>query len=673
MSRDAMKEFIAEGEELLESFHRDLVKIDDSLKEKSRIPPELINSVFRAAHTLKGMSAMVGLRKISELAHKAEDLLDRLRMGRMELSGEAMLVLFEGAEVLRKGMELARVGKGEEVQTEPLLKRIEGVLSGGESKKEGDPLASLEIDPDLMKVLTQYETHRLSENVKAGSTIFEVIARFSLETFDKKLMALTARLASRGEVITTLPCSGGSPEDGIEFRILVGTRTEKTAFSSFLGPGFTLREVCQKGTPPLSAPPSSPKSATPEMRESVRSLSESIRVDVSKLDRLLDLIGELVLQKVVISEIGRELVAQQGFRGVAADLVKATQTFGRKVTELQEEVIDVRMIPVDHVFEWLTRVVRKLSRDLGKEVDLEMAGGETKLDKSMAEQLADPLLHIIRNALDHGLESREERKKAGKREIGWIRLSAIQQGNTVRITVEDDGRGIDLEKVKEKGRERGLIEKEKEYTERDLLALLFLPGFSTSETVTELSGRGVGLDVVAKNIGRLSGLIDVETERGTGTRFTITLPLTLLIIKALIVTVGPEIYAIPLSSVSESLVVDPSQIQTINKKEVIQVRGHTLALVRVRDLFQIAPDSGQAERLYVIIVGVAEKKIGLIVDSIYCQQEVVIKPIGGGLQDIPGIAGATELGNRKTILILDVAGLIEEAVRSTPANTLRDR
>ena len=321
------------------------------------------------------------------------------------------------------------------------------------------------------------------------------------------------------------------------------------------------------------------------------------------------------------------------------------------------------MIPIGQVFDRLLRTVRKLSKDLKKEVNLLISGEETKMDKSMVEDLADPLLHLIRNALDHGIESREERIKAGKPESGTLYLRANQKGNHVVIEVEDDGNGIDTQRVYQKASERGFLDPAKEYGEGDLINLLFLPGFSTREVASEVSGRGVGLDVVAKNISKLSGLVNIESVLGQGTLFTITLPITLVIIKALIVRVGSETFAIPLNSVSESLMISAKDIKTIGRREVIQLRDHTLSLIRLRDIFNLK-EEGSDERLYVIIVGLAEKRVGLVVSSVEGQQEIVIKSLGGVLKEIKGVSGATELGNRKTILVLDVATLMEETTRS---------
>ncbi|HXC62381.1 MAG TPA: chemotaxis protein CheA, partial [Nitrospiria bacterium] len=396
---------------------------------------------------------------------------------------------------------------------------------------------------------------------------------------------------------------------------------------------------------------------------SIKSLSQTVRVDIGKLDSLLNVVGELVQTKAVLYQISKEWVTESGLTKKAVELQKVVQSFDRQVKQLQEDLIEVRMIPISQVFDRLIRVARKLSKELGKEVDLQLSGEETRLDKSMVEEIADPLMHMIMNAIDHGIESKEDRLKAGKPEAGVIQLKAAQKGNNVVIEVQDDGRGIDLAKVYQTAIKKGLTDKNKEYEKREILEFLFMPGFSTRDQVTEISGRGVGLDVVALNISKLSGMVDVETELGRGTSFSITLPITLIIIKALIVRVGGETFAIPLSSVSESLMIEQKDIRTVERREVTRLRDQTLSLLRLLDVFRLPRTEALDTRVYVIVVGLAEKRLGLVVDAIEGQQEIVIKSIGGILRDAPGIAGAAELGNRKTILVLDVGTLIEETMR----------
>lgn len=676
----ALNDFVPEAEELIEVLHQNLQLIE-ALPDRTQVRPDVINAIFRAAHTLKGMSGMIGLSRVSQVSHHLEDMLDKLRMGKLTFSSEVFNVLVDGVDLLQKMIESAAQGKGEPDPSR-MEERIQAVLTGKPQETGANQLDGLDLDPSILNVLTEYESHRLFENIKSNATLFEVKARFKLETFDTDLSELNAKIQRRGEIITTLPSISPSPEGGMEFNLIVGILPGGTPLGSeIVSDQVSIRELQKnrkKGESPVSpkpeaaaaAPspsegastPSSSSALSPQEGASLRSMAQTVRVDIQKLDVLLNMVGELVLSKAVVSQISKELLEQSGFSGLSLELLKASRMLDKRISEFQEKLVEVRMIPIGQIFDRLIRTVRRLSRDLNKEVNLMVSGEETKMDKSMVEDLADPLLHLIRNALDHGIESHEERVKAQKPEVGTIHLRAIQKGNHIVIEVEDDGGGIDADRIYKKAKQRGLIDPAKKYSERDLINFLFLPGFSTAEQVTEISGRGVGLDVVAKNISKLSGLVDVETTLGRGTLFTITLPITLVIIKALIVRVGAETFAIPLNAVSESLMVSSREIKTIERKEVVQLRDNTLSLIRLKDLFELGEGAPAEDLLYVIVVGLAEKRIGLVVDAIEGQQEIVIKSLGGLLKDVPGISGATELGNRKTILVLDVASLIDEAI-----------
>ncbi len=669
---DSLKEFVAEAEEIIEGLNQNLLAME-AAEDKTAVRPDILNAIFRAAHTLKGMSGMVGLKKVSEISHRLEDMLDSLRMGKLNLSRPLMDTLFKGMDLVRGLIASVNSGRGEEADIAPMLKQIQQAMAGG---GETQSSAGMEgIDADILKVLTEYETHRLNENIRLKLNLFELTARFKLETFDKDLVKLNSQVQSFGEIITTLPNPGMSPEAGIVFKLIIGTKSDLETLRSKFSQGQLEIQPIGPKRGQKAVEEAAPLSAQEEEKGSgsIRSITPTIRVDIGKLDSLLNVVGELVLNKAVIGQIGKEMLQSRGFTTEGVELQKAYQALDRRVGELQEGLVEIRMIPIGQVFDRLVRVVRKLSRELGKEVDLQISGEETKLDKSMIEEIADPLMHLIRNSLDHGIEAKEERRKAGKPETGIINLRANQKGNNVVIEVEDDGSGIDLARVYKKGLERGLLDKNKEYDHRELINVLFSPGFSTAEAVTELSGRGVGLDVVAKNISKLSGMVDVETEVGKGTKFSITLPITLVIIKALVVRVGPETYAIPLNSVSESLMIRQADIRTVERREVTQLRDHTLSLLRIKEVFQLPEGETRDTRLFVIVVGLAEKRLGLVVDAIEGQQEIVIKSLGEILRDTPGIAGATELGNRKTILVLDVAALIEEATQTQTGGKTTDR
>ncbi|MBI5746706.1 MAG: chemotaxis protein CheA [Nitrospirae bacterium] len=662
MGSESLSSVIAEAEEIIDGLNQNLLAMEAS--DKSNVKPDLLNSVFRAAHTLKGISGMAGLKNVSDLSHRMEELLDGLRMGRLRLTGKLLDTLFESVDTLRRLMEMASSGSGDDMDLAPVLKKIEAAASSSPDKGPSFAPAGVELSQDIYKVLTEYETHRLNENIKSGMGLYEIKARFKFESFDKDLVDLNKKLQEIGEIITTLPSTGMSPESGIEFNLIIGTGKDHLSIQNALD-GEPV-EISVIGGGKIKAAQAEKDEETPpqsirgDATESIKSLAKTIRVDIAKLDSLLNMVGELVLTKSVISRISKDLL-REGERAIdVSELQKTSQDLDRKVSMLQGELVEARMIPIGQVFERLLRIVRKISKELNKEVTLLISGEETKLDKSMVEEIADPLMHLVRNAIDHGIEGKEERLNGGKPEAGTIKLSAQQKGNSVVVEVEDDGAGVDLSKVYRKALERGLLEESKEYGQKELFSFLFLPGFTTKEEATDVSGRGVGLDVVAKNIGKLGGMVDMDTELGKGTKFTLTLPITMVIIKALIVSVGGETFAIPINSVSESLMIKKSDIRTVEKHGVIQLRDRTLSLLWLREIFAL-PSKEEGERIYVIVVGLAEKRLGLIVDAIEGQQEVVIKSIGKILKDIPGIAGATELGNRKTILVLDIGALIDEA------------
>ncbi len=666
--RSTFGEFVIEAEELLESLADRLVQLERGADEGT-VPPDTINDVFRSMHTLKGLSGMLGLRGISELSHSLENLLDRVRLGKVKLQQATLDVLYAGVEVLTKLVgSVGRNGTEEGADPRPVARRIQQILEEKSGARQEVTVESIDLDRRIIGTLTEYEEHRLLENVRAGSALYRVEARFPFETFDRELGSLTERLKAVGEIISTLPSSEESAPDSINFDLVLGSTAGPDRIAEAVaGLPARVHRVGRRdqaaaapaaGTPAAAGP--AEERAPADAGISLRSISDTVRVDIRKLDNLMNIVGELVINKTTISQISRELVAQAGFAGAGGDLQKSARNLERNLRELQQAVINSRMVPIGQVFSRLNRVVRKLSQEFGKRIELRMSGEETELDKLMVEDLADPLLHLVRNSLDHGIELPEVRQRAGKPPQGTIELRAEQRGNHIVIEIEDDGAGIDLERVRELAVSKGLIDAGAALDERGLLDLLYLPSFSTKDSASQVSGRGVGMDVVKTNVARLGGMIDIETERGVGTRFTIILPITLAIIQALLVGVGRETYAIPLNSILESNRVYRKQIQTVEKREVIQLRDVTLPLLRLADVFGI-PGSGEAQKVYVVVVGLAEKRLGLVVDSLRGQQEVVIKAVGSVFQETPGIAGATELGDKRAILVLDVGALIDEA------------
>jgi two-component system, chemotaxis family, sensor kinase CheA len=602
MPRD--DDFTGEAEELLDALSGALTDFE---AQGSDVRPELVNKIFRDVHSLKGLAGMAGFTKISELAHTLEDMLDKLRMGRIAFGRQLTDLLFDAVDALN------RLVAGGTVDDAALARRIHQLVAEGPDRKSADALREINLDEQTRKSLTEYEEHRLLENVRSGKEIVSVEVHYSFTEFDQKLRALTAKLTESGEVISTLPSADPSGA-GIGFRLLYGS-TRDAAGVAAMAPDAKVTSL--RGKAPRE-----------DEEVSLRSASATVRVDIAKLDALMNIIGEL-----------HALARPLGSRDLE-----------RKLIELQKLGIDLRMVPVGQIYSRLSRNARKLSRELGKDIDLVLRGEETELDKMLVEEISDPLMHIIRNALDHGIEAAAERIAAGKPAKGRVTITAYPQGNSVVIDISDDGRGIDPDRIRNVAKKKGLD------PAADPFELLFTPGFSTASEVSEISGRGVGLDVVRKNIQDLKGSIAVISAPGQGTTFRIMLPITLAIVQALIVRVADQQFAIPLASVEESLRIQAREIQS----GVLRMRELTLPIVRLADAFLLRSENDSPDaKLFVVVARSGEKLAGIVVDAIVRQQEIVLKSIGGRLKDTPGVAGATEVGEGEIILVIDVGSLIE--------------
>ncbi|MEK6540244.1 MAG: chemotaxis protein CheA [Deltaproteobacteria bacterium] len=666
-----INEFLAEAEEIISELSDTLSKLSEGINA-GRVDPDTLNSIFRSAHTLKGISGMFGFADMATLTHKMEDILDSVRMGRLPVNHDIVNIMFEAVDLINE-MIVAK-GKGEEVghdKVDAIIARLNRI---GESPSSLSVVSTYSEDTDIDKgilgVLTEYEEHRLQQNMKAGNTIFLAGVEFSIAAFDDGLVELTDFLKSIGEVIATLPSTGDS-KDTLHFDILFGTQKDAAYIEEMLkGRNLTVRRV--KG---LSVPVPQAESARDitdsqlslEARTeetTLRSMSNTVRVDIRRLDNIMNTVGELSQLKASISQIADRLRIEMGFKGLAIELSKIDKNLEKRLKELQDNMIEVRMVPVNQLFDKLMRAIRKLSREIGKEVELITSGGDTELDKLIIEDLADPLMHIIRNAIDHGIETPAEREKAGKPRAGTINLMAYPKGNHVAIEVEDDGAGMNMEVIRKKAVDRMLVDEAASHalSKEEVLEFIFLPGFSTKKEVSEVSGRGVGMDVVKKNISRISGAIDIDTEQGKGTRIILTLPITLAIIQALIITAGARKYAIPSGSVLEILNIRQGDIKTMERKEVVYLRDRTIPVLRLEQFFYRGTAARQEGERYGVVVGLAESLLCILVDSIVEQQDIVIKSLGKLLK-VTGIAGATDIGDMGTFLVVDVAGIVAAATR----------
>ncbi len=684
-------EFVAEAQEIVDALNRDLIAVEDEMRSGSdEIDPDRLNNLFRSAHSLKGIAGMFGLEEVAGLAHDMENVLDGMRLGKVALDTRALDVLFSCVD--RFGVlieEASRGEKGDGNGSQSLRDQLQKVAEGDQGDAGEDILETVDVGEEVLGVLTEYEEHRLRENVKRGKNLYTLHTAFDLATFDQGLAELDASLKGKGEVISKLPSSQETDPGTLAFDIIVGSELTQGELNEIITvEGAQIVPIGRKsgkaapakqeaapiGVDEAPAPepvaeepkpkPAKKPKAEPKKAESApnpqRAAMQTVRVDIRRLDRLMNMVGELALTKMAVQRLSEELKQEIGFTGMAVDLHKASRNFERRLADLQAGIMEVRMVPLENLFERMVRIGRQIGRELGKRVRIEVSGAHTELDKLIVEDLADPLMHLIRNSVDHGLESPEERKEAGKDEEGRVKLTAIAQGNHVVVEIADDGRGINTEKVLSRALERELIteERAREMNDREIFNLLFMPGFSTADQVTEYSGRGVGMDVVKTNIAELSGIIDVESEIGQGTRTTVTLPITLAIIPALIVRIADRVYALPLNNVLETLSLQETQIKTIETREVISVRGTTVPLVDLREIFGM--EGERSQDAFSVVAGVGESRMALVVDELIGQQDIVIKSLGRRLRNLPGIAGATELGNQKTILVIDMVGLINE-------------
>jgi two-component system chemotaxis sensor kinase CheA len=675
----AHREFVSESEEILEQMREDLSQLADQRASKSEVAPELVNRLFRCAHSLKGLSGMVGFDEMSELAHHLEEILDRLRMGRVALDSRAIGLLDESvtlfAAMLEKvGDETAQAEVAEAITS--LIAQIdEWTLTP--SQRSGQ-LDELDIDPSMLRALTEYEEHRLRENIRRELSIYVVEVNFEILVFEEGLAEVSNAIREVGEVLSTLPSPGETPESQIHFSLLAATEQDVEALAAHLelplSSVHTAWRPAAAGETPRSQPEApqaeekrvprraADSSNAPGEIESLKSISDTVRVDIRKLDELMNLVGELVIHRTAIASIADRLSADSATARIGSELANVHKRLERKIEGLQTSVLEVRMVPLRQVFEKLARVVRRLRRDRDKEVRLEISGAETELDKLIVEGLVDPLMHVVRNSFDHAIESGEERTAAGKPLEGFIRLDASQRGNDVVIAISDDGRGIDAKALRQRAIEQGVIPADAELSDGETLDLVFAPGLSTRAEVTETSGRGVGMDVVRANIGSLGGIVDVESQLGRGTTITITLPITLAIIQALIVGVADQRFAIPLNSVRETLLVDPDEVQRSEGREMLNLRGEALLLRRLREEFSLG-EPPRASKQYAVVVRVGDARLGLLVDRLEGQQDTVIKVVQGPARNVRGIAGATEFGDQGAVLVLDVSAVVEDAMR----------
>jgi len=630
--QEILEDFLVEAFELIEQLDQNLVELESNPDDL-----ELLNSIFRVAHTIKGSSSFLNFDILTGLTHHMEDVLNKARHGDLKLTPEVMDVVLESIDLMKSLLHAIRDSGNDTsagIDITDICRRLD-IISNGETA----PSVAVAEPVDESPVPSSEEDDNTDYSKLSDKEVEDEIERL---------------LKMRKE------------EDRKRKENSSATKAAAVPTPSFESLKDSDEEVTPKAAEPIAAKRASTADAganAPAKKESASAMEQTIRVEVKRLDHLMNLIGELVLGKNRLLKIYDDVEERYEGEKFLEELNQVVSSISLVTTDLQIAVMKTRMLPIAKVFNKFPRMVRDLSRELGKQIELEISGEETELDKSIVEEIGDPLVHIIRNSCDHGIEDGATRRAQGKSEMGLIQLKAYNEGNHIVIEITDDGKGLDPDLLRSKAVEKGMItEREADaMTDKEAFALIFRPSLSTAKVVTNVSGRGVGMDVVKTNIEKLNGIIDVDSEVGQGTVIKLKIPLTLAIIQALLVGAQEEYYAIPLASVLETVRIPLDEIYTIEGKNVLRLRDEVLSLVRLSDIFGVKQVYEGGEHTYVVVIGLAESKLGVVVDTLVGQEEIVIKSLGDYLQGIEGIAGATIRGDGRVTLIVDVAALMNLA------------
>ncbi|MCL6471356.1 MAG: chemotaxis protein CheA [Firmicutes bacterium] len=699
-SPEDIKLFIQEAEELIQQLDEDVLRL-----EKEGQNPELIQEIFRAAHTLKGSSGMLGHERMAELTHAMETLFDKLRKGELTVTTELIDLFLDCLDALKTLKDECITLKASDIDVKTLSGQILAFAGGKDAARQSEASSSQKVMSGGVKAenvgnkpeangvalaLDAEEIDKINRAEITGSQAFAIKVTVSQDCAmpSVRLYQVAEELQALGQIVKTEPAIEAieNGECGSDIELILVSAEDQSSIEGVIKAvselsSYTVQlykvsdepgqvEVCglEPGAQAVEDEriedlgPEARGKSQQELNQMRAAAMKTVRVDVERLDHLMNLVGELVIGKTRLLQIGSELADNYHLGDISGSLNEVTAQIGQITNELQEEVMRARMLPIEQVFNKFPRLVRDLARSAGKQINFVVEGKETEIDRSVLEEIGDPLIHILRNAIDHGIETPEERKKAGKPAEGSIHLAARHEENHIVVEVSDDGRGIDPQKLKDKALAKGLItpDSAEKMSDRDAYELIFLSGFSTAEKVSEISGRGVGMDVVRTNIKKINGSVGIESEVGKGTKFIIKLPLTLVIVDALIVVLGKKLYAIPLSMVKEVLRLEPGDIKMVDKLETILLRGSVLPLLRLSELFGQggATERGNSSGLHVVVVGYGETKVGLIVDHLVSKMEIMIKALGDYLGDIDGISGATILGDGKVALVVDPIALI---------------
>ena len=623
--QELLEDFLVESFELIEQIDHDLVELESNPDDL-----ELLNRIFRVAHTVKGSSSFLNFDTLTKLTHHMEDVLNKARHGELKITADVMDVVLKSVDMM-KGLLVSIRDNGNDstsgidiAQICPQLTAIRERQSPTSAPPAPEPAAAADIPPSAIP--EDIDPNTLSED-QINAEIERLLKVRKAEDEARRAAKASGAAAAPAAPATAPAAAPAAPDK-----------------------------------PAAAAKPAGDGANAPA-KASANASDQTIRVEVGRLDYLMNLVGELVLSKNRLLTIYNDVEERYDGEQFLEELNQVVSSLSLVTTDVQLAVMKTRMQPVAKVFNKFPRVVRDIGRDLNKQIDLIISGEETELDKSIVEEIGDPLTHIIRNSCDHGIEDPATRKAAGKPEKGTIELKAYNEGNHIVIEIIDDGKGIDAEAIRIKAVERGLISENEADTmsNKEIYSIIFRPGFSMAAKVTNISGRGVGMDVVKTNVEKLHGVIDIDSEIGKGTTLKLKIPLTLAIIQSLLVGTQEEIYAIPLANVNETVRVSVDNIYTIEGKNVLRLRDEVLSLVRLSDLFGVKQVLESGDQTYVVVISVAETKLGIIVDNLIGQEEIVIKSLGSYLANIDGIAGGTIRGDGRVTLIVDVGVIMDMA------------
>ncbi len=626
------QEFIQEAREYLDTMNQNFIKLEGG-------DIDAINEIFRVAHTIKGMAGFMGYKKLEDLCHKLESAMGKVRDGELEVTSDLIDVMLKAVDAVEEMLDKIEEEDSDDIDVDDIISALSNFVNKKETREE----------------------KKVQETIEGANTRVDVYLSKDCVLKSVRAALVVETLSEISEVIGTIPHEDDMDKEDFDGHFAVFLKSADPAkIEEAMG---RIAEVDRFEVSPIEAKEErkeekeerkEEKKGKEEKEEQPRKKKEkkleSIRVNISQLDTIMNLVGELVISKGRLLQIATEYDIPE--------LKEAVAIMDKSITSLQDEIMQIRMVRVERVFSKFPRMVRDLARKLGKKVEFIMEGLDTELDRTVLDEISDPLVHLVRNAVDHGIESPEERRAAGKSETGRIRLAAWREKNNIIIELEDDGRGLDVEKIKQKAIERGLITPAEAETmsEDEIKMLIFAPGFSTKDKATEISGRGVGMDVVKTTVERLGGSVRISSKKGEGTRIRIHLPPTVAIVKSLLVKVGNETYAIPISSVVEALYVTEENWKVIHGNPFLIVRGKLVPAFKLRELFNVV--NGKPEREVGIIVEKEGEKYALIADMIAEQQEIVIKPLTGHLAKIKGFSGVTILGDGRVVPIIDISSLL---------------